>query len=411
MDGHLRRFAEGAARSWEAAPVPRRVALVALTGVTACAGFFSCGHPEEEGRSPASSSAAPKTTAKLVFEPADGAKDVSPASTAKISASGGTLAEARLISDDGKLVGGKIGPDGTSFETSASLEFGRKYLFTGQAKGPDGTPEPFLSSFSTLDPDKVAEVNVNIGDGQPVGVAVPIILRFSAPIKNKAAVERKLKVTCEPATEGSWAWLPDAVGEQAHWRTKEYFEPGTKVHLEVPLFAEDFGDGVYCGTQTLTSDFTIARHQLVQCFVPSHRMQVLRGDAVIMDFPCSYGEGNEVRNTTRSGIHVVTEKYADFYMSNPPYYYNAHERFAVRISNNGEFIHANPQTIGDQGSTNVSNGCVNLSPENAQQYFSSALYGDPVEVTGTSVQLSPSDGEIYDWTYDWETWRGMSALS
>ncbi|MGL6233904.1 MAG: Ig-like domain-containing protein [Segniliparus sp.] len=398
-----------AARAWEAAPVSRRAALVALTGATAFAGFFSCGHPDENGK-PSAPTTRANPRAGLAFEPADGAKDVIPSSATKIVATGGTLVQAHLISDDGKVVEGKLGQDGTSFETSAPLEFSRKYFFTGQSKAPDGTPEPFLSSFATLVPKQVAEVNVNIGDGQPVGVAAPIILRFSAPIKNKAAIEHRLKVSCEPATEGSWAWLPDAVGEQAHWRSKEYFEPGTKVHLEVPLFAEDFGDGVYCGTETLTSDFTIARHQLVKCFVPSHRMQVYRGDAVIMDFPCSYGEGNETRNTTRTGIHVVTEKYADFYMSNPPYYTNAHERYAVRISNNGEFIHANPNTIGDQGSTNVSNGCVNLSTENAQQYFGTALYGDPVEVTGTSVQLSPSDGEIYDWTYDWETWRGMSAL-
>jgi lipoprotein-anchoring transpeptidase ErfK/SrfK len=384
--------------------------LAALTGVTAFAGFFSCGHPDEGGK-PSSAPSAPKTKAKLVFEPADGSKDISPASSARIAVTSGTLAQARLISDDGTIVDGKIGTDGTSFETTAPLEFGRSYFFTGQAKGPDGGLEPYLSSFATLKPKRVAEFNVNIGDGQPVGVAAPIIVRFSAPIKNKAAVESKLKVACTPETEGSWAWLPDAVGEQLHWRPKEYFQAGTKVRLEVPLFAADFGDGVFCGTRTVTSDFTIARHQLVKCFVPSHRMQVYRDDAIIMDFPCSYGEGNEVRNTTRTGIHVVTEKFADFFMSNPPYYTNAHERFAVRISNNGEFIHANPQTIGDQGNTNVSNGCVNLSPENAQQYFNSALYGDPVEVTGTPVQLSPSDGEIYDWTYDWAAWRSMSALN
>ena len=73
-------------------------------------------------------------------------------------------------------------------------------------------------------------------------------------------------------------------------------------------------------------------------------------DGVIMDFPCSYGEGDLPRNVTRSGIHVVTEKYEDFYMSNPAAgYSNVHERFAVRISNNGEFIHANPDSIGRAG--------------------------------------------------------------
>jgi len=28
-------------------------------------------------------------------------------------------------------------------------------------------------------------------------------------------------------------------------------------------------------------------------------------------------------------------------------------------------------------------------------------------VTGTSVQLSAADGDVYDWTIPWETWLQM----
>jgi hypothetical protein len=131
-----------------------------------------------------------------------------------------------------------------------------------------------------------------------------------------------------------------------------------------------------------------------------------------MDFPCSYGEGDQPRNVTRSGIHVVTEKFADFYMSNPAAgYMNIHERWAVRISNNGEFIHANPASSGAQGNTNVTNGCINLSDGDAQRYFASAIYGDPVEVSGTSIPLSYADGDLWDWTVSWNEWTSMSALA
>ena len=54
----------------------------------------------------------------------------------------------------------------------------------------------------------------------------------------------------------------------------------------------------------------------------------------------------------------------------------------MRISDNGEFIHQNQDTVADQGVVNVSHGCINLSAESAQAYFESAIYGDPVEVTG-----------------------------
>jgi len=83
----------------------------------------------------------------------------------------------------------------------------------------------------------------------------------------------------------------------------------------------------------------------------------------------------------------------------------------VRISNNGEFIHANPASSGAQGNTNVTNGCINLSTGDAQQYFNSAIYGDPVEVTGTSIELSYADGDLWDWAISWDDWVAMSALS
>jgi lipoprotein-anchoring transpeptidase ErfK/SrfK len=99
-------------------------------------------------------------------------------------------------------------------------------------------------------------------------------------------------------------------------------------------------------------------------------------------------------------------------MSNPRYgYRNFPAKWAVRISNNGEFIHANEGTVGDQGSTNVSHGCVNLSLANAEKFYKSSLYGDPVVVTGTNVPLGPSDGDIFDWAIPWSTWVTLSALN
>ena len=56
------------------------------------------------------------------------------------------------------------------------------------------------------------------------------------------------------------------------------------------------------------------------------------------------------------------------------------------------------------------NGCINLSTGDAAEYFAAAIYGDPVEVTGSTIQLSYSDGDIWDWAVDWDTWVSMSAL-
>ena len=150
-----------------------------------------------------------------------------------------------------------------------------------------------------------------------------------------------------------------------HWRTREYYPAGTTVHVDAKLYGVGFGDDNYGATDS-TLDFDIGRRQVVKADAGSHRIQVITDDGVLFDFPCSYGEADLPRNVTRSGIHVVTEKYADFYMSNPAAgYSDVHERWAVRISNNGEFIHANPASSGAQGNTNVTNGCINLSTDDA----------------------------------------------
>ncbi|MBF6211350.1 L,D-transpeptidase family protein [Nocardia puris] len=343
--------------------------------------------------------------------PGAGDAVVSPTAPVSVSVSDGTIDQIALSNDaSGKQVAGELSPDRHTFRATEPLGYGAAYTWTGTAVGSDGKPVPIDGRFTTVAPERTVPATLNIGDGQEVGIAAPIILQFQGPVRDKAAVEKALTVTTQPATEGAWAWFPDDNGgARLHWRPKQYWTPGTTVHVAANLYGVDMGEGSY-GDADLTSDFTIGRSQIVLADAPSHRMRVVRDGQTVFDFAVSYGEGNEARNVTRSGIHVVTEKYEDFLMSNPPYYTNVRERWAVRISNNGEFIHANPESLAAQGSANVTNGCINLSPADAQAYFGTALYGDPVEVTGTSIDLSAADGDLYDWTIDWETWQSMSAV-
>ncbi len=349
---------------------------------------------------------------EVTFSPADGASGIVPTEPVSVAVSDGWFQHLALTNAAGKAVAGSLTLDRTAFTVAEPLGYGGTYTWSGSVVGRDGQATAVAGVFHTVTPDRVVNGWFQLNDGQTVGVAAPIILQFDAPISDKATVERALTVTTDPPTEGSWAWLPDEVaGARAHWRSKEYFAPGTKVHVGSKIYGVAFGDGAY-GAEDLTLDFEVGRRQVVKASAPSHRIQVVTDDGVIMDFPCSYGEADLPRNVTRSGIHVVTEKFAEFFMSNPAAgYTNIHERWAVRISNNGEFIHANPASSGAQGNTNVTNGCINLSTEDAEQYFYSAVYGDPVEVTGTSIQLSYADGDIWDWTVDWPSWTAMSALS
>jgi len=347
----------------------------------------------------------------LRFEPASAAVDVLPTAPVRVEVRDGQFQQVSLVNPEGKVVAGAMSRDRTSYTTTEPLGYGAVYTWAGSVVGRDGKAVPVAGKFTTVAPAVTVDGSFQLADGQTVGVAAPIILQFDAPISDKVAVERALRVTTDPPVEGGWAWLPDEVGgSRVHWRTREYYPAGTTVNVDARLYGVPFGDGAF-GAEDMTLDFGIGRRQVVNAAAPSHRIQVVTDAGVIMDFPCSYGEGDIPRNVTRSGIHVVTERYEDFYMSNPAAgYMNLRERFAVRISNNGEFIHANPASSGAQGSTNVTNGCINLSLSDAEQYFNSAIYGDPAEVTGTSIDLSYADGDIWDWAVDWHTWVSMSAL-
>jgi lipoprotein-anchoring transpeptidase ErfK/SrfK len=390
-------------------PVNRRRALTTLAvGILAPNVLAAC---MSGGSSRQAEKAKPPPEASLTFRPGDKATDVVPTAPISVEVRDGWFQHVALTNSSGKQVAGALNRDRTVYTITEPLGYDATYTWTGSAVGHDGKAVPVAGKLTTVTPTKQIDGGFQLSDGQTVGVAAPIIIQFDAPISDKAAVERALKVTTEPPVEGSWAWLPDEVGgARVHYRTREYYPAGTKVNVDAKLYGLAFGDGAY-GKQDFSLSIEIGRRQVVKAEVSSHRIQVVRDEGVIMDFPCSYGEADKPRNVTRNGIHVVSEKYADFYMSNPAAgYSNIHERWAVRISNNGEFIHANPASAGAQGNTNVTNGCINLSTSDAQQYFNSAIYGDPVEVTGSSIELSYSDGDIWDWAVDWDTWVGMSAL-
>ena len=367
---------------------------------------LACGRGSDGGEPAADSKPS------LTFTPVDGATGIIPTVDVGLRVTEGQIQYVALTNTAGKAVAGTLNRDRTAFTTTEPLGYGTVYNWGGSVVGHDGQVVAVNGSITTVAPTRTVTGGFQLSDGQTVGIAAPIILQFDAPITDKPTVERALTVTTDPVTEGSWAWLPDeAQGSRLHWRSREYFAPGTRVHVDARLYGVGFGDATF-GATDMTLDFAIGRRQVVKAAAGSHRIQVVGDGGVVMDFPCSYGEADQPRNVTRSGIHVVTEKYSDFYMSNPAAgYTRVHERWAVRISNNGEFIHANPASLDAQGNTNVTNGCINLSTEDAEQYFYSAIYGDPVEVTGTSIQLSYSDGDIWDWAVDWYEWTSMSALA
>jgi lipoprotein-anchoring transpeptidase ErfK/SrfK len=81
---------------------------------------------------------------------------------------------------------------------------------------------------------------------------------------------------------------------------------------------------------------------------------------------------------------------------NSPQGYKVHVQLAVRIDNSGNFVHSAPWSVGDQGKRNVSHGCINLAPANAQWFYDNFGSGDPVVIKGSVGTYNQPDG-AQDW--------------
>ncbi|MGH3897912.1 MAG: L,D-transpeptidase [Pseudonocardiaceae bacterium] len=349
----------------------------------------------------------PLVSARVVTQPSDGATGIIPTAPVRVSVSNGVLDAVALTNSEGKAVVGQFSPDKSIWTTTEPLGYAKTYRWSGTATGIDRQPRAIVGSFQTVVPERLISGQLNVADNATYGIAMPIALTFNFKVIDKAAVQKALSVHLSVPTEGSWAWLDDT---RVHWRPKTYFAPNTRVSVTAKLYGLAMGDGTF-GREDITSTFTIGRSYVLRGDTRTHRLLAYANGVQVADYPASYGLDSDPGRVTHSGTHVVLRKHPVYYMSNPKYHYrNVKAQWAVRISNNGEFIHAAPWSVNRQGKANVSHGCINLSTANAAAVFDAVLPGDPVEIIGSSRQLGHGDGDYYDWTIPWETWTAQSAL-
>jgi lipoprotein-anchoring transpeptidase ErfK/SrfK len=346
--------------------------------------------------------------AKVSFAPADGAKDVAPTEPVKITVTGGKISDVAVTNPEGAPIAGQVAPDGLSWTSSEVLGYAKTYTYTVKSKNGDGKESTKTATFTTLAPASTPRATINPGDNATVGVGMPVSVKFpEGPVTDRATVEKALAIETSVPVEGSWAWLND---QQVNWRPKEYWPANTQVKVTAKLYGLNYGGGAY-GKADLSTAFTIGRNQVVKINTPDHVMNVYRDGAVFASYPSSNGKDSDPNLNTPNGTVIVMSKEPVGDFSNPRYgYTNVKKKWAVRISNHGEFIHENEENHANIGKVNSSHGCVNLLESDAKSYFDSALIGDPVEVTGSSANF-PTTSDVFDWLIPWGQWQSMSALN
>jgi lipoprotein-anchoring transpeptidase ErfK/SrfK len=385
------------------------ISAMALASLTACNG--------DGGASATHTSAAAVPAAAVTVAVRNGATDVPPAVPLEIGVTGGKLAGVSLAAKDGTTVTGAVtesaGHPGSAVWTPAKhLAYGTTYTLTAKATNAAHQEATASSTFTTVTPASLSTPSVGPLGGTTVGVGMPIRVFFDKAVADRAAVESHLKVTTSNPTDGAWSWLND---KEVHFRPSTYWPPNTKVTLDANLYGVDIGKGVW-GEKDRTVSFQIGARHVSVADAATHMLAVYDGGKLVQNYPMSAGSA---KNPTRNGAHVVLQSYRKITMDSStfglavdaPGGYRSDVEYAVRISNNGEFVHGAPWSVRQQGSSNVSHGCINLSTARAAWFFNFAQQGDVVEVKNSiGPKLSSVDGDIYDWAIPWEKWKAGSAL-
>ncbi|WP_370186465.1 Ig-like domain-containing protein [Aeromicrobium sp.] len=342
----------------------------------------------------------------------DQASDVPVDTVVSVEVQHGTVTEASLTSSDGKQVVKGEGGDGRWAATSR-LEPGTAYTLTAQAEGTDGKPAKLVRTFTTraLTLDQQTYPAVAPLANETVGVGMPVIVTFDVPVENKKLFEQHMHVTSTPKVEGAWHWMSDTV---VHYRPKEFWPAGTKVSVDLDLNSLPAGNGVY-GQQDQHVPFTVGRRIVSTVDVARHTLTMNIDGRDVRTIPVSTGKpGHE----TRGGTKVIMEKFASVDMdaastgvseSDPDYYDISDVRWAMRVTNSGEFLHAAPWSVGSQGRENVSHGCVGMSTADAQWIYDQSRRGDVVKFVNSGRSLEQNNGWT-DWNTHWSDWVQGSAL-
>jgi len=322
-----------------------------------------------------------------------------------VSVTDGTLAAVTVVAPDGPLPG-KLAPDATSWASTAVLVPSTTYQVAATLVDASGGTTPKQWTFTTAPPTAVFKATLSPGDNATVGVGMPVVVKLSSPVAtaDHAAFVKHLTVTSTPAQKGAWRWFSD---NELHWRPSVYWSAGTKVTVKASIAGYNAGGGAW-GVKDVTTTYAIGDAHVSKVDTQTHQMAVTNNGVVVRMFPVSTGN---TKYPTKSGIHVTNEKLKTTIMDSATVgiprdsadgYYETVE-WNVRISNSGEFVHAAPWSVGSQGRTNVSHGCVNASTADAEWFYNFSQTGDVVEVVGSPEQLTPTNG-IGDWQIPWATW-------
>jgi lipoprotein-anchoring transpeptidase ErfK/SrfK len=386
------------------------LAVAAALGLSACASSPST---RWNGSGGGNTNDGGKVSASITA-PASGGTDVPAAIEIAYRTSNAKSSSVQLTDASGANVDGKLRGDGTSWVPALSLKYATKYTAKVTATGADGKTADATATFTTMAaPGNTSHMISNMGDNQVYGIGAPVVLTFtkSIPQSARAAVQKRLFVESTPAQEGAWNWFSD---KEVHFRPKEFWQTGTKISLRALFRGVPLGNGLY-GDDDLTIDASIVTSALrIDVDDQTKTLTVTQDGKVIKSIPASLGKASTPSSS--GNMVIMTRAEQEIFDSSTngipvdsPGGYRETVYYPLRLTWDGQYIHAAPWSTNAQGSYDVSHGCTNISMDNAKWLYGIAHVGDPVTVKNTGSPLQWADGWT-DWDHGFEEYVKGSAI-
>lgn len=352
--------------------------------------------------------------AAIVVRPGGDGTKVAVDQKVTVRVQGGSLSSVEVSSPGPGKLSGAWSKDKSVWTSSTPPAPGATYTVKAKGTASGGSALSETASFTTE-----AATNTFVGTYSPdkgtrVGVAMPVSITFNKTIHDKAAVERKLKVTASPTVEGSWSWMKDRDGkDRIDYRPKDFWKPGTDVTLRMDLAGVDAGGGVF-GTQQRVVNFTIGDAVTSTVDVEKKTMTVTKNGRTLRTLKVSTGKKDF---ETWNGTMVVLSKVPTIRMNSatvgifgPEAYDLGAVKWDVQLTPSGTYAHAAPWNEGKFGVVNASHGCIGMSTADAKWFYDQVHLGAPVTVVNSVDTVATNNG-YGDWNVGWETWKKGSALN
>lgn len=393
---------------------PRAVAACVLGGVVVAGALAGCqrvgsdrGTQAVAGQPSSSSSASPSVAVPRIAVVGMAAGRIGAGAPIRLAVSGGHLTGSVKVSP--RLTGVASGGTWTSMSPTKAAT---KYLITATVTDSAGAAHEASTSVATSSAASTLNARLTPGDDAVVGIGMPVAVTFDHAVAkaDRAAVEKRLQVRTTHRLTGAWYWL---TSKEAHFRPVKYWPAYEPVRVAIQLPGLYLKGGVWGGAER-TSAFRIGAAHISVADVRAHRLTVYSGGKKVKSYPASMGSR---RYPSKGGVHIALETAPSVIMDsstigiprNSPGGYYETVRWDVRISYGGAFVHAAPWSVGSQGQSNVSHGCVNLSTASARWFYGFTQRGDIVNVTHAVVGPDSYDPGTADWNMSWASWLVGSA--